>query len=196
MCETFHFSMIHAKQECWLPCSCRASARHTNATSPCGLFVRKFQVVNRNDFFKKVSYSFHVLCLNIWILRACALPKPFNIFYFLPPGFLSRFTIPGWDDWHGFRLAIPFTSNAENRYSHSHSWACYSYSHTRTPHSHHYSHYRRTKHHDIGQPILFIVSHPNPIIRVVGSILGGYAASICGSKQSREPIVAYACAGA
>ena len=107
-----------------------------------GFFVRKFQVVNRNDLFKKVAYSFHCLCLNIRILRACTLPKPFNIFYFLPPGFLSRFIIHLLDDWHGFRLAIPFTSNAENRYSHSHSWACYSYSHTRTPHSHHYSHYR------------------------------------------------------
>ena len=72
-----------------------------------GFFVRKFQVVNRNDFFKKVSNSFHVLCLNIRILRACALPKPFNIIYFLPPGFLSRFITPGRDDWHGFRLAIP-----------------------------------------------------------------------------------------
>lgn len=68
-------------------------------------------------------------------------------------------------DWGVFVARFPicnyiFTSIAENRYSHSHSTAYYSYSHTRSLHSHHYSQNRRTKRHDIGQPLIsFKTSH-------------------------------------
>ena len=110
-------------------------------------------------FSKRFPIRFMFVCLFIWILRAYAIPKPLDNILFFAAGLLfpAHSTHNVKFLWQGLRLAtIFFTSIAENRYSHSHSKPYYSYSHRRTPHSHHYSHYRRTKRPDNGQPNFFM----------------------------------------